>query len=63
MHCALKERELKKMKYYLVCDTRCNWYLLCTYDISKLNLGESFYREIDEEEFNINLNFCKYGGK
>lgn len=51
------------MKYYLVCDKRFNWYLLCTYDISRLDLGESFYREIDEEEFNINLDFCKYGGK
>ena len=51
------------MKYYLVCDTRFNWYLLCTYDISRLDLDESFYREIDEEEFNLNLDFCKYGGK
>lgn len=58
-----KKGEKKKMKYYMVFDTLCNWYLLCTYDITNNNLGEVFYFEITEEEFNTNLNFCKYGGK
>lgn len=50
------------MKYYIVHDTRFNWYLLCTYNINRLNLGEVFYEEIDEEEFNIDLGFCRPGG-